>query len=242
MVRRLTHGEQLSQEQLQSLEASPRALLREEQRTLNQRRKQMNKERGLRQRIEETKTKFKDWERAQRKLMKDEKERYESELQRLEKELKKALKEEEEMDEEEPDFDSVDMNTHQSQLAAMEQRALAAERVAWENQQNMLALQAQMQQVMAYHHANPTQPNAPVEPWTAASPGVGNGTAPNTATSPQLPKRHPTLKTSPGITKGQTNKGSRPAGVAKRDKQVAIDVEDDEPENIEEEEQAEKLV
>lgn len=192
MLKRLSQGDRLSQEQLQRLESSPRTILHEEQKVLNQKRKQMNKQRNLQQRIADLKTKYKDWEKAQRKLLVDEKERYEETLQRLERELGKATQDEAEMTNAEEEGDpeaTVDMATHHQEVAAMERRALQAEKVAWESQQTMLQLQAQMQQVMAYHHAHgmPSEAAPSAAPWTATSPGPGPAVGAESS-SPQLPK------------------------------------------------------
>lgn len=187
MLRQLSTGGRLTPEQLQLLEASPRSMLKEEQKALNQKRRQMNKERGLRQKIESTKAKFAAWEKAQSKLMEEERERYETELQRLEKDLRKATQEAEEDMEQERSVDTMDMSTYQRDLGAMENRALQAERIAWESQQAVLAMQSQLQQMVAYQQSL-GMPQESTTPWTNASPGANRPTPAAESTSPQLPK------------------------------------------------------
>lgn len=169
---------------------------------MNQRRKQLGKERGLRQKIEDLKTKHRDWDAAQRKLLRQEKERFETELEHLEKELQKTLRAEKDMEDME-DIDDLDAPTDtQSEMAALEQRALNAERVAWESQQAVLAMHASMQQLAAFQqNAAPAASTAPPpEPWTMSSPSVRQGMpGPFETSSPLIPKsvRNGTLKKSP---------------------------------------------
>lgn len=231
MLRQLLNGQPLDENQRLLPEISPRTSLKEEQKALNQKRKQINKERNLRKKIDDAKQKYKDWEKARKKLMKDEKERYEQELSRLERELRKATEEEDEDEmQEAPKENTIEMEHHQRTLAAMENRALQAERLAWESQQAVLTMQSQFQQMVAFQHA--AAANAPgaapvpsAEPWVPASPALGraNGTE---AHSPQMPKV--------GVQKPQLKQNTQPRvpkHIPKEQKEAAITVKDDDDED-----------
>lgn len=178
MLKSVMNGNALSEEQMRLLDDSPRQLLKDEQKKLNEKRKAMNRERTLQNKLKENHDRYNNWVATQKLLMKQEKERYETEQAHLEKELEKIKKME--IDAEEEEVEETDAKGDPAVL----ERVLAAESRAWEAQQAMLAMQSQMQQLVAMTYQGQLHAQA-----AAAVPSTGPSEAFDAkADSPQLPK------------------------------------------------------
>lgn len=185
IMKTLAMGKALTPAQQKLLEDSPRDVLRDEQRSLNQRRKRQNKERNLEKKLEQNRRDYEAWLETQRQILSQEKARFLSEQERIQKELE-LLKSE--MDDEDLEANETmdDLLTapqpgQQSDfnVKQFEDRMMAAEQNAYHAQQSMLMMQTQLHQ---YHCALMNQGMASSEatgPSTSMSP---------TCNSPQLPK------------------------------------------------------
>ena len=205
-------------------------------------------------------SKYKSWTAAQRLLLRQEKERYEAEQAKLERELQQLRNP---VEAEEEDMEAELEEHGESGLhLAMEERMLQAERMAYDAQQSMMAMQCnfqtmmgqmmnQIQQVgLAAQPPMATSPTRPLGPTLAPSPSMLT----KPGGSPQMPKmktpqvgKHATqaaLKTT--VAKGHLKKdgkekdkanGGKPRETptdAPKSEEAAVTQIDDEPNDIEE--------
>ena len=233
MIRRLANGEQIPQEELKGLEASPREELTRQQREFNQKRKKMNREKGLEAKLQKNESNYDSWVEQQKTLMKTEKERYQEEQHRLLKDLETLRRPPMDMVSEEEEEMVQDQPTKSDRY--MEHRVLQAERMATDTQQALIALQGQMQ-VLLSHLA--TQPAEPATYPAADHTGVPMPMErpPKHNRSPQMPRqvrkacegRAEVAKTHPKPRTSEAPK-DKPKETPK-ERVDTIEIEDDEPE------------
>ena len=205
MVKKLANGEKLNEDEMKSLEESPRQVLSNKQKTLNKERRQLNKEKNLEAKLRQNEENYNSWIIAQKErykaLVKNERDRYEAEQERIKKALMEMRNPTQPSDSEEEmlmDTSHTDGGYNQ----ALESRMLQAEKLAYDAQQAFLSLQGQMQTWMA--HSMQATPGPP-QPMPASSP-MAHGTTHLAAPATPLA----TEKVNKGHANAQLPKGPKP--------------------------------
>ena len=217
MVRQLANGQPLTTEQQKILKKDPLEEIRLQQRQLNADKKKLNKEQKLQAKLEENKLNYEKWLVEQKEIIRGEKQRYAEVQEKLQKDLEKLLQEQEE-DMAQEEMDSEEELFGLPPKADVEQRLLQAEQQAIASQQAMMAMQNQLQQMLAYTGAA-YQQSADASAYVAQMaqqatpmrmPGTGSSPKINAA-SPQLP-RHVKKETQNGHARVQKGhlKGAKP--------------------------------
>ena len=87
VLRKIAHGQSLTEEDNQLLEVSPGEVLKDEQKDLNKRRKQLNRMRNLKTRLQENDQNYQSFLDKERAIIKAEKERYMEEQAKIRRQI-----------------------------------------------------------------------------------------------------------------------------------------------------------